>query len=416
MNVFTYPIDDTLELDRITGFKGVSIAPDGRELVFDGISERSANDLISLAGKTQRVLRPTKSKAFEPMPQDIAIVQDMVEDFDQNELWFREILAANTKIDIHRERFTEAFLIALAASYDMLKSPVIMYHRNASPVVAKVFSARVELVSGLTWMILKVYGLKEMSMPDETNISVSKALQTKFLDKVSIGFDARPKLEELPNGQFIGVFDMPQDQNDVRGNVLPIAGELSFVHLGAQFGARVKSAQRQNVPPIIQPKTKQDMSFDTKKEVAICGKDYTFRVVADDSGLKTLSVPDELEAVIKTAHKSVETAKAETETAKTETESAKKETEASQKETKTAKDEAELFRKVYTDNVERFQGEAGLKLKGADLYSEDDLKEMKPERLVSLSARLEKQHLDANPVSQGHSDSSKKETATYGSY
>lgn len=352
----TYSLDPTFDINVLSGFDSVQIT--GNKAIFDGSSwtEQKAESLLRF-GEAKKFAKPseeTKGKAYEPDEEDKRILGEMgIDPENPKGIVFVEVSpAANTKLDRDEERFTPAWLAKFADLAQKEKLSQLFMHNRSHGIYGKVFRAFTKTnAEGGTDLVLRTFIYDDAEMPNKTTLA--KAVRTGGMH-TSIAFAARPKVEELPDGRFIGVFDYKEGD---RMEAL----ENSFVHLGAQRGAGTKSYTKiaGASAPKVHTKAKRMITFN--------GKEFS-----GDNALEDLK-------------KEADSLKSEMDTLK-----------AAQPELEKAKEALEEIRTKATNDIKNLQGKEGLDLSPADQWDDEEIAGKSTAKLLAKADQLKGEFEKAN--------------------
>lgn len=276
--------------------KGVTVTD--QYVIFDETWKES--DIMSFReflGKKEliREIPNTKRKAYQPTEAETQMILDQmigIESLDG--FGFYEVYAAETLLDRHNEVLTKAFLQILADRYAEGRTVVDAHdstHRTGKTFAAKV--VKHPSVEGEYALSVKFYVSPDARMKSG-NTAINEINQN-IVDRMSVAFSYRD-YEYISSDDASNPYDHGYVLIDApkKGKEYYIeAYELSLVTMGAQAGARIKSAQTDpNEAPRTFGSKAEEMSLQTLK-ISIRGKEEEIQVSPESVGA-IQSVLDEL--------------------------------------------------------------------------------------------------------------------------
>ena len=231
----------------------------------------------------------SKVKAFEPTDVELALANERLGGGITKESHvFVEFKAANTRVDRDGDQLTRNFLEGMAKNAIAEKIFVLADH-DSRQKLGRVYDATVSPSGdGDHYNLIEKAILSRKAKPVNLGGQTpAEALEDKMLDFVSVRFRTvnRPERVEVQEGVYINRIDAPE-------GAMVEHSETSFVFMGAQRGARLKSADF--APVIEEPKkTVKKMEFEIK----------SFKLTAEGETVKGVSEVvahiDSLEAQLK---------------------------------------------------------------------------------------------------------------------
>ena len=276
--------------------KGVTVTD--QHVIFDETWKES--DIMSFRdflGKKEliREIPNTKRKAYQPTEAETQIILDKmtgVENLDGFGIY--EAVAAETLLDRHNEVLTKGFLQILADRY--AEGRTVVDSHDSQHRLGKTFAAKVVKhpeLEGESQLIVKFYVSPNAKM--KSGATAVQEIDQGIVDRLSVAFSYR-------DYEYIAADDAdnPYDHGYVKIDA-PKKGkesyieayEISTVSMGAQAGARIKSAQTDpNTPPRTFGSKAEEMEFETLK-ITVRGQETEVKVATESAGTLK-SIMDEL--------------------------------------------------------------------------------------------------------------------------
>ena len=210
----------------------------GNELHFPTAKTKAeALALINKAGRNSQIGFSIQTKAVAGTELDTLKAQFPDINFDSGKVF--KCIAANTLLDREIERFSKEILDLFASQIIEDAKTVMWQHDRNTHGLGMMFAATVVGAKQVGEYELLVYLLidNESRIPEQGERKLALAIENSYVKNVSIGFRAWGEyIEQNYNGEnrYIYTYGINPERPESKGAYVR---EISFVDLGAQFGA-----------------------------------------------------------------------------------------------------------------------------------------------------------------------------------
>lgn len=292
MNTFALPKNYRAEV--LKALEDVQVN-DGRITFGASWTQAQADEAMQLLDANLKQLQvATVSKAYQPTEADYTKIKGMLiaqggREYDVKKFGVYETVAADTKIDFTREKFTKRLLDAVVQQ--AIEGITILVNHKDDNMIGRTFDARVEAIPndpGNFQLVVRFYIPDFSVMPNGT--SAVDAINTRVANFTSVAIRSYlVEFEEMDSG-YVRVYDHDPNRADLPA---PIYVEHSVVYRGAQPRAAIKGYG----PPVPTVNPSNIDMLDIIKSLKIgpkgAEKEFTVKVTGDPKspefrGLETI--------------------------------------------------------------------------------------------------------------------------------